>query len=192
MKRYPKDIFLLVLFIIFINNSTFSASGQTQYTLPNIINLSLKDLSSENSENKTVKQLLGSIASNLGRLTSIAYFFESSPDLSLIECPQKIISIDQAASITFFVKFTTSEKPPSEIGSWVKLVVRYKPDYEKLLQYVTENVSLYPIEYERNRLLEEIKKNEASFPIQTEGFRLFLRGKNSPSSPNSCLKGSKN
>ncbi|MBF0405707.1 MAG: hypothetical protein HQM10_00015 [Candidatus Riflebacteria bacterium] len=73
--------------------------------------------------------LTGFLESIKGDLTSIEVEFESSPDILVVTPPQKFKSIQQGQSKFFPVEVEKTLKQASENGSWVKMIVKYHPDY---------------------------------------------------------------
>ncbi|MBF0543723.1 MAG: hypothetical protein HQM08_04785 [Candidatus Riflebacteria bacterium] len=164
-----KIILKTLVFFLWISLS-LSYANQFHYIFPTSISLELAPIKSDSE----ISQVAATVSSKLGTLTKLEIFFESSPDLTIEPQKFELSELQQDTSKSFSTKIQKGPGKPDEMGSWVKIRVKYFPDYINI-QKVIENTASYPVEIERNRLLEILEKNKLKKDKFTSALRFFLK-----------------
>ncbi len=114
------------------------------------------------------------LESRLGTLLDVEVFFDSSPDLRISTAPLKVGPLEEGKKTLLAVSLARSRLRPDDLGSWVRLGIRYLPDYDRLLAVVS-NPASYPVSLGRNELVTVTTKNRTSKRPFSDAMRLFLK-----------------
>jgi hypothetical protein len=173
MQPLHHGLILCFLFQLFFSLSPLFAD-QFRYTFPPNISVTL-----EESPSTPARTLVARLKSKLGTLTNLKVFFHSSPDIRIEGIPTTIEDLQVGKEQTFSVTLHPTKKSPDEMGSWVRLGVKFVPDYEAILAAVS-SPKTYPVEYARERLRRTVQTNQKKVAVYTEATRLFFSSPNAP------------
>ncbi|HAE39180.1 MAG TPA: hypothetical protein DCG57_11155 [Candidatus Riflebacteria bacterium] len=171
MKMQSTGLFLLVALAAMIV-ATFSAraaTNQFSYQLPANLSLLVND-SHFDSTGKL--QLSVILQSTLGNLSDLEIYFDSSKDLKVLTNLRTLSSLKPGAARKIRVLATRTGLKPDEIGSWVKVGVKYLPDYGAIIA-VASDTAKYPDQFEREKIQEIAQNNAQKRARFSEAVRFF-------------------
>lgn len=113
------------------------------------------------------------LESRLGTLRDLELSIDTSPDWRCDPPTARIASLTEQRVQRFPLTLTPTGARPDELGSWVRLGVKYSPDYPRMLATVSDAAS-YPVDNERRRLVETATLNQKSRVRFSDATRLFL------------------
>ncbi len=147
-------------------------ASQNHYVFPENISLSLMNFGKAISKGSL--NLKGIMEAKVGTLQKLEVFFESSPDLEINPTREKLESLGEKKKKEFVISVKPGKGKADEMGSSVKMRVKYLPYYAKCRE-VVKNPAEFPIEIERRRLIEIVERNLKSSSIQQDAIRFFLK-----------------
>ncbi|HMM60002.1 MAG TPA: hypothetical protein PKC25_07715, partial [Candidatus Rifleibacterium sp.] len=99
-------------------------------------------------------------------------FFESSKDLQILSNASVIKAVPQASPRKVKILAVKTGQQPDEMGSWLKMGVRFSPDYQAIKAAVNDK-QIYPDDFERQKLLKVVEKNLSENARYLEAVRHF-------------------
>ncbi len=167
MIRVPNLTVLLLLIIApFL---CLAETSQFSYTLPSNISLKFADKVDNGAERIQLTAMLESL---LGNLTDIEIFFDCSKDLKVVSSTRALKQLIPGQKRKVKILAVKTGNKAGELGSWIKMGVRYRPDYARLKE-ISENQQTYPDRFERSRLQEIVARNAAKDARYLEAIRWF-------------------
>jgi hypothetical protein len=142
------------------------APDQIRYAMPRSLELALAPASG-------ALQIEARLESRCGLLTDLELFVTTSPDLRCNWTMQRLSELRPGRPVHLTLPLARTASGAGELGSWVRLGVRYIPDYEALRAAVADPAS-FPIEAERRRLPGILARSQKSRARFTDATRLFL------------------
>lgn len=132
----------------------------------------------ESSDGKSPVQapaiLLGSIEACTGTLREMVVYFESSEDLVVeTPAPAPITQLAEREKRAWSIQINKGKGKPDAGGSWVRLRVVYKPDYQRLLTIVSDEVRYPHAEIRETYRAGTLRSMEAEM-LATDAARLFF------------------
>ncbi|EKD83886.1 MAG: hypothetical protein ACD_39C00389G0003 [uncultured bacterium] len=170
MKLQSPGLLLTVLLLMMV--ATMPASSMTDqfsYLLPPNISLRVTD-SSYDSNGKL--QLSVIMESALGTLSDLEIYFDSSKDLKVLTNLRTLKNLKPEAARKIRILATRTGQQPDEIGSWVKIGVKYLPDYDAIVMAANDQQK-YPDQFERQKLLEIAESNAQKRARYSDAIRFF-------------------
>ncbi|NLI79556.1 MAG: hypothetical protein GX442_24320 [Candidatus Riflebacteria bacterium] len=113
------------------------------------------------------------IQSRVGTLRQVEIFFECSPDLTVHPTRSTVREIAENAVESVPVVVGKGPGRPDEMGSWVRMRVRYLPDFEAVAKRIGDPTS-FPVAYERQRLIDINARNQKKAAPYTSATRFFI------------------
>lgn len=166
--------FLLLLVGLACLLPAASAFGDSfRYEFPRLLNLTLEKMASPESG---VQAVAIRLESRLGTLKDLQLFATCSPDLAIDGLASSVNPLDEGQPFVCTFSARLSGGKPDELGTWVRLGVTYVPDYDRLIQAVS-NVASFPDHPERQRMIDIARKNSLSKKPYTDATRLFLESR---------------
>ncbi len=144
-------------------------ANQFSYVFPPNISLQITDQVEEAGKIR----LTAIIESRLGTLENLEIFFESSKDLQILSNASVIKSVPQASPRKVKILAVKTGQQPDEMGSWLKMGVRFTPDYQAVKAAVNDK-QVYPDDFERQKLLNVVEKNLSENARYLEAIRHFV------------------
>lgn len=144
-------------------------ANQFSYVFPPNISLQITDQVEEAGKIR----LTAIIESRLGTLENLEIFFESSKDLQILSNASVIKSVPQASPRKVKILAVKTGQQPDEMGSWLKMGVRFTPDYQAVKAAVNDK-QIYPDDFERQKLLNVVEKNLSENARYLEAVRHFV------------------
>ncbi len=144
-------------------------ANQFSYVFPPNISLQITDQVEEAGKIR----LTAIIESRLGTLENLEIFFESSKDLQILSNASVIKSVPQASPRKVKILAVKTGQQPDEMGSWLKMGVRFTPDYQAIKAAVNDK-KIYPDDFERQKLLNVVEKNLSENARYLEAVRHFV------------------
>ncbi len=145
-------------------------ADQTRYVFPQNIRMSFAD-GIKKTEGKI--SLTAIIESLVGDLKNVEVYFSSSKDLKILSNTTTLPLIKKSSLRKVKVLAVSTGKKTDETGSWIKMGVRYQPDYAAILAAVGD-VSAYPDQNERQRLIDIVNRNSRIKEPYHEMIRFFI------------------
>lgn len=161
--------FNLLLLFVLVPFLCMAADSQFSYTLPPNISLKFAD-KADNGKDRI--QLTAMLESLLGNLTELEIFFDCSKDLKVVTSTRSLKQLLPGQKRKVKILAVKTGNKAGELGSWIKMGVRYRPDYARLKE-VSENQQTYPDRFERLRLQEIVARNTAQNARYLEAIRWF-------------------
>ena len=160
------SIILMGLFLICspicAEENNITTMSTQQYTLPS--NIEFKVIEKPEKIQQTMRFAI-EITSKIGTLKDLNIFYYSSKDLKIMSEKTVIKSLKQDEKRTIKVIATRTEDEKSVLGSWIRLGVKYVPDYDAMLK-VASNMEKYPDPVLREILISDVKTaQETSEPV---------------------------
>ncbi len=118
-------------------------------------------------------QVEARVESRRGTLTDLELFVDTSPDLRCDLTLPRLAEVRPGHPARLTLPLARTASAADELGTWVRLGVRYSPDYEALRTAVA-NPASFPIDSERRRLLDIVTRNQKSRARFTDATRVFL------------------
>lgn len=143
----------------------------THYTFPVNVSLELKRVDAN--------QVDAFVNSRIGVLSQVKLFFESSDDVRVEPASATIDRLPVARPATFRLAVTKTGRPTDASGSWIRLRAVYLPDYDALIESVSDPET-YPDDGERQRLIDIAARNQASHAVYTDATRLAIETADAP------------
>lgn len=162
--------FSLIILLTGLITNTLTAE-QFRYVFPANISLAFGEDCEE--ANDKIK-LTATIESKLGNLSNLEVSFASSQDLKVISNTRTLKSLKAGDIRKVKILAVKTDKKPDEMGTWVKMGVRYLPDYQAIIATANDTTK-FPDQFERQRLLDIASKNQKSASIYSESTRHFLK-----------------
>ena len=170
MKRQSFRLLLISLSLAIISLGSGDAmADQFSYLFPPNLSLRVADSSLDNNGRLQLSVILESA---LGNLSELEIYFDSSRDLKVITNLRTLKELKPQAARKVRVLAVKTGKQPDELGSWVKVGVKYTPDYNAILQAASDEVR-YPDQFERQKLLEIASNNAQTKARYSEAIRFF-------------------
>lgn len=144
-------------------------ANQFSYVFPPNISLQIVDQIEEAGKIR----LTAIIESRLGTLENLEIFFESSKDLQILSNASVIKSVPQASPRKVKILAVKTALQPDEMGSWLKMGVRFTPDYQAIKTAVSDK-QIYPDDFERQKLMNVVEKNLSENARYVEAVRHFI------------------
>ncbi len=144
-------------------------ANQFSYVFPPNISLQIVDQVEEAGKIR----LTAIIESRLGTLENLEIFFESSKDLQILSNASIIKSIPHDSPRKVKILAVKTGQQPDEMGSWLKMGVRFTPDYQAIKAAVNDK-QIYPDDFERQKLLNVVEKNLSENARYLEAVRHFV------------------
>lgn len=141
-----------------------------RYSYPRSVNLKLLQ---EPLTKPGITLLTGTVESRLGNLRNIRIYFESSKDFAVVPDNFSIDQLGHGVKRRMRIAVKGASGKPNASGSWVRMRVKYLPDYDSMIssveksQYITD-------ESERNRLIDIIRNNRKIQACQTDAVRFDI------------------
>jgi hypothetical protein len=112
------------------------------------------------------------LESALGNLSDLEIYFDSSKDLKVLTNLRTLKELKPGSARKIRVLATRTGQQPDEIGSWVKIGVKYLPDYEAIIA-VAGDTGKYPDQFERRKIQEIASSNAQKKAKYSEAVRFF-------------------
>ncbi|MBP7633001.1 hypothetical protein KBA41_02440 [Candidatus Ozemobacteraceae bacterium] len=141
----------------------------THYSFPVNIALELKRVDTN--------QVDAVVEPRIGVPSDVRLFFESSDDVRLEPGSATIDRLNDARPGRFRLTVTGTGRPADASGSWIRLRAVYLPDYDALIEAVSDTKD-YPDDGERQRLIDIATRNKASRAVYTDATRLDIERTN--------------
>lgn len=170
-RIYASCGFLLLLALFLCHSPTHANTNTTQFSYVFPANISLKFIDGLRQEKSALK-LTAIIESQLGELRNLEIFFDSSKDLKVISNTSNLSSLPNNSPRKVKILAIRTGEQPHELGSWIKMGVRYLPDYPQISNAIN-NLETYPDDSERQKLIEISNKNQQSAARCVEVIRYF-------------------
>lgn len=169
-----KNVFglqMLIMMLIFTTliHGRLQAS-EFAYVFPPNITINFMDQATRGDNIR----LTAIIETRLGTPENLEIFFASSKDLQIMSNTSTLKSLSPASPIKIKILAVKTGKAPDELGSWLKMNVRYSPDYLAIKKTVSDS-GKYPDSNERQKLLDIIEKNADTQAKYTEAARYFIK-----------------
>jgi len=162
---------ICLVVMVFASVAGMAQESQFRYTFPANIGLTLFKTGAPVAG--SLPLLRGRVESRLGTLRNLEIFFECSRDLAVEPMKANVTALPQNEGREFEVKVARGTGKKDEMGSWVRMRIRYLPDYERVKTTVS-NPTAYPVEMERRRLLTALERNRRRNDVYTDAVRFFL------------------
>lgn len=146
------------------------SANQFRYCFPTNITLDFTE-KIEKVSDKT--KLTATIASKLGILTNLEVYFSSSRDLKILSNTRTLKSLKAGVVRKVKILAVKTGEKADEMGSWVKMGVRYTPDYPAILAILHDSHE-FPDQFERQRLIDVANKNKKAKSQYNDSVRSFL------------------
>ena len=172
MTRIYTSCGILLLLAFFLCHSQTQARGNTSqfsYVFPT--NITLKFIDNLIEENGRLK-LTAVLKSQLGELNNLEIFFDSSKDLKIMSNTSNLNSLPIDSPRKVKILAIKTGEQPDELGSWIKMGVKYLPDYQQISEAIN-NPDTYPDQNERQKLIDILSKNQQSGARFLEAIRYF-------------------
>lgn len=163
-----KRFFLGIVFVLTILPGLMA--DQTRYSFPQNIRMTFTDISAADNKFK----LTAFIESLVGELKNIEIYFSSSPDLKVLSNTSRLKMLKAGAARKVKILAVKTGLKPGEMGSWIKMGVRYQPDFTAITEIVAD-AGRFPDQNERQRLLDIVAKNQLKSERYHESIRYFLK-----------------
>ncbi|MDD3145656.1 MAG: hypothetical protein PHD82_00020 [Candidatus Riflebacteria bacterium] len=165
---------LQLLMMLFILTSFIQGrlhANQFSYVFPPNISLQIID---QHEESGGKIRLTALIESRLGTLEDLEVFFESSKDMQILSNTSKLKTLPPGAPRKVKILAVKTSKIADELGSWLKMGVRFTPDYQAIRTYIADK-SIYPDDFERQKLVNIVDKNVGAEARYLEAVRHFIK-----------------
>lgn len=163
-----KKILLGIVFVLTVLPGLMAA--QTRYSFPQNIRMTFTDISSADNKFK----LTAFIESLVGELKNVEIYFSSSLDLKVLSNTSRLKMLKTGAARKVKILAVKTGLNPGEIGSWIKMGVRYQPDFAAITAIIADT-DRFPDQNERQRLLDIVAKNQLKSELYHESIRYFLK-----------------
>ena len=170
MKQAAVLQLLMMLFILTSLVQGRLHANQFAYVFPPNISLQIVD---QQAEAGGKIRLTAVIESCLGNLENLELFFESSKDMQVLSNTSILKSLAVGSARKVKILAVKTGKSADEIGSWLKMGVRFTPDYQAMKVAVSDK-SKYPDDFERQKLLDVVEKNSQAAARYLEAVRHFI------------------
>lgn len=167
---------LQLLMMLFILTSLIHGrltASQVSYVFPP--NISIQILNSSELIGDQIR-LAATLESRLGTLANLEIFFESSKDIKILTNTRTLKSLAAGAVRKVKILAVKTGLPADEMGTWLKMGVRYTPDYQAILAAVNSETS-YPDKFERQKLIDIATRNSETQARHLEAIRHFPENK---------------
>lgn len=171
MKIQSTGVFLLLIMLSMTATATLARSPADQFSYQLPPNLSLMVSDSRFDSNGRL-QLSVILESALGNLSDLEIYFDSSKDLKVLTNLRTLKELKPGSARKIRVLATRTGQQPDEIGSWVKIGVKYLPDYEAVIA-VAGDTGKYPDQFERLKIQEIASSNAQKKAKYSEAVRFF-------------------
>ena len=161
-------VVLGLFLLIFAPTENSAGADQFRYEFPRNLVLALHA-----SPASGAMDLEAVLESRLGTLRELELSIDTSPDWRCDPPSARIATLAEGRIQRFPLTLAPTGARPDELGSWVRLGVKYSPDYARMLATVSDAAS-YPVDNERRRLVETATLNQKSRVRFTDATRLFL------------------
>lgn len=165
---------LQLLMMLFILTSLVQGrlhANQFSYVFPPNISLQIID---QQQESGGKIRLTALIESRLGTLENLEVFFESSKDFQVLSNTSLLKKLPANSPRKVKVLAVKTGKDADELGSWLKMGVRFTPDYEAI-KAATIDKTTYPDDFERQKLVDIVEKNALTKAPYLEAVRHFIK-----------------
>ncbi|OGK11087.1 MAG: hypothetical protein A2W80_05260 [Candidatus Riflebacteria bacterium GWC2_50_8] len=171
MKTQSSGLFLIILLLTMVvaTMSARAAGNQFSYQLP--ANLSLL-ISDSHFDSNGKLQLSVILQSTLGNLSDLEIYFDSSKDLKVLTNLRTLKNLKPGSVRKIRILASKTGQQPDEIGSWVKVGVKYLPDYDAIVAMASD-AEKYPDQFERQKLLELAQSNAQKEARYSDAIRFF-------------------
>ncbi len=149
-----------------------AAADVMRYVFPANLSLTLTPVGSWSPEKGGA--LKAAVQSRLGTLRQVEIFFECSPDLTVHPARSTVREIAENAVESLPVVVGKGPGRPDEMGSWVRMRVRYLPDFEAIAKRIGDPAA-FPVTSERQRLIDINARNQKKAAPYTSATRFFIR-----------------
>lgn len=163
-----KRFFVGIVFVLTVLPGLMA--DQTRYSFPQNIKMAFTDLSAADNKFK----LTALIESLAGELKNIEIYFSSSADLKVLSNTSRLKNLKAGASRKVKILAVKTGLKPGEMGTWIKMGVRYQPDFAAIAAIVAD-AERFPDQNERQRLLDIVAKNKLKPERYHESLRYFLK-----------------
>lgn len=133
-------------------DESFIASDKAFYSLPESVELKVTEKA--RAFGKSVR-MSATIESKVGTVKNIRVFFNSSNDLKVLSETRTIKALEQGEKQVINIIAVKMDDNLGDLGSWIRLGVRYTPDHNELIKIVSDETS-YPVKHLRERLISEL------------------------------------
>lgn len=178
MIRVFNDFYCLVLVFCFsfafspaFCDKSFVASDKALYTLPESVELKITEKA--RAYGKSVR-MTATIESKIGTLKNIRVFFNSSSDLKVLSETRTIQALEQGEKQVINIIAVKMGENSGDLGSWIRLGIRYTPDHNELLKIVSDETS-YPVKHLRERLISEVHSTMDECEPYLDAIRHFVK-----------------
>lgn len=111
----------------------------------------------------------------IGKPTDAEFFFESTPDLSVETKPVQFRKIPEGKKMEYLIPVRKGFGKAPFGKTWVRMRVKYLPDYEAMLKKITSEKEKYPALGLYTRLLREIRALKVRKKPVNTGISVFPR-----------------
>ncbi len=165
---------LQLLMMLFILTSFVQGrlhANQFSYVFPPNISLQIID---QHEESGGKLRLTALIESRLGTLQNLEVFFDSSKDLQILSNTSLLKNLPPNSPRKVKILAIKTGKEADELGSWLKMGVRFSPDYEAIMSSIKDK-TVYPDDFERQKLVDIVEKNAKAEAHYLEAVRHFVK-----------------
>ncbi|MDD3000798.1 MAG: hypothetical protein PHF29_03510 [Candidatus Riflebacteria bacterium] len=167
---------LMVFCLCFVSfpafcDESFVASDKALYNLPESVELKITEKARAYGESV---RMSATIESKIGTLKNIRVFFNSSNDLKVLSETRTIEALEQGEKQVINIIAVKMGDNPGDLGSWIRLGIRYTPDHNELLKIVSDETS-YPVKHLRERLISEVHSSMDEGEPYLDAIRHFVK-----------------
>ncbi len=162
-----------VVFLVVVAGFASAWADSERYQFPKIVNVTLqpKDASVPPA---SATEWVAEIKACVGPIKNLEIFADSSPDVQVSTATTKIplLAEGETHRAEYAISRVDCRAVAGELGTWLRVGVRFHPDYAKLGAAVN-NPASYPIAAERQRLIDAVTANEKDNAQMSEAARVF-------------------
>lgn len=143
------------------------------YPYPQSIAIRLEPADTTNTA-RIPSEVVGLIRAENGTLRQLTVYREASDDLTVSDAaPVRLDELREGETRQFPFRVTKNGTLTSARGSWARIRVTYRPDYDRLLTLVSDSLRFPPREI-RMTYIERTQQNRTANAFSTDAARLFF------------------
>ncbi len=168
------SIILLGIFISIV--PAFAQESANSYPESYVLPSSLSFEITEKPKNlqKSIRMSV-TIESQIGELKDLNIFFNSSKDIRVMSEKYALKSLKQGEKhVINILAAPTQKEVTNGMGSWLRIGVKYNPDFDALLKVVSDKEK-YPHPSLREELINDVKEGQKSKEPFIDAVRHFIK-----------------
>lgn len=168
------NVFVKLLIVAMLMISAGCQSLQAdklRYDFPANLQISFSEKVIEDGNKYRLSVVFSSL---VGELKNIEVYFSSSPDLKVISNTAVLPLLVEGESRKARILAVKTAVPAGDMGTWVKVGIRYLPDYSAIRKRISD-LTVYPDPIQRQRLLDILQRNELQKERYHQTARRFIR-----------------